>query len=243
MELGIPLFLAAVSVGTSAVSAVLGLGGGLILQVVLSLFLPFRDLIPVHGVIQLGSNFFRGMVLWRFLKWPLLMECFFGSLLGGVFARTFLIRISEVHFGFFMGGFILFILWVPFPKMKIELPGKFFILFVVNTFLSCLVGATGPFVAPFFLRENLKKEEIVANEAIAQGVTHLVKVVVFLSASFEIKNYSAFLLVMIGAGFLGTLIGKRFLHSLPEHFFRILFRGVVSVLALRMLVLSLLKVL
>ena len=44
---------------TSAITASLGLGGGLILLVALASFLPPLVVIPIHAVVQLGSNFGR----------------------------------------------------------------------------------------------------------------------------------------------------------------------------------------
>ena len=44
---------------TSALTASVGLGGGLVLLVALASFLPPLVVLPVHGVVQLGSNFGR----------------------------------------------------------------------------------------------------------------------------------------------------------------------------------------
>lgn len=41
---------------TSLISGALGIGGGALLLTVLATLLPPAALIPVHGVIQLGSN-------------------------------------------------------------------------------------------------------------------------------------------------------------------------------------------
>jgi len=44
---------------------------------------------------------------------------------------------------------------------------------------------------------------------------------------------------MIGVGFLGTMTGRRVLGRLPEKVFALVFRGVITVLALRLLYLAL----
>jgi uncharacterized protein len=41
---------------TSATTASFGLGGGVTLLAMMSQFVPVADLVPVHGLVQLGSN-------------------------------------------------------------------------------------------------------------------------------------------------------------------------------------------
>ncbi|HYG44650.1 MAG TPA: sulfite exporter TauE/SafE family protein, partial [Bordetella sp.] len=48
--------LVATSFLTSALTAAMGLGGGVAMLAVLSLGLPVTSVLPVHGVVQMGSN-------------------------------------------------------------------------------------------------------------------------------------------------------------------------------------------
>ncbi|MDY0191288.1 MAG: hypothetical protein RBR22_11190, partial [Desulfuromonas sp.] len=41
---------------TSAMTAALGVGGGVLLLAVMSMLLPAAAIIPLHGLVQLGSN-------------------------------------------------------------------------------------------------------------------------------------------------------------------------------------------
>ncbi len=45
---------------SSSLTAVLGLGGGMLLISLMSVFLPPGAVVPVHGVVQLASNASRG---------------------------------------------------------------------------------------------------------------------------------------------------------------------------------------
>ncbi|MEE3216369.1 MAG: sulfite exporter TauE/SafE family protein, partial [Pseudomonadota bacterium] len=58
---------------TSLVSASLGVGGGTLLIVTMAQVMPAAALIPVHGMVQLGSNGGRLVMSWRHLHWPLLL--------------------------------------------------------------------------------------------------------------------------------------------------------------------------
>lgn len=64
------LVVIAASGATSMITAIFGLGGGLILLAVLATILPPAVLIPVHGLVQLGSNAGRTLAMWRHVMWP-----------------------------------------------------------------------------------------------------------------------------------------------------------------------------
>ena len=55
--------LVALSLFTSALTAAAGIGGGLVLLSVMASFLPPIVVIPTHGVVQLGSNAGRAVLL------------------------------------------------------------------------------------------------------------------------------------------------------------------------------------
>ena len=56
-------FLIGVSFFTSLVTAVMGVGGGVMLMIFMLMFYPPLTVIPVHGVVQLGSNASRAFFL------------------------------------------------------------------------------------------------------------------------------------------------------------------------------------
>ena len=67
---------------TSAISAVIGMGGGIILLGIMALIIPDGFLvIALHGVIQLFSNTTRVFIFRKYLKGVLIKE-FFGALFG-----------------------------------------------------------------------------------------------------------------------------------------------------------------
>lgn len=60
-----PAFLTAAALLTSALSAVVGMGGGIALLAVMAALLPATVVVPLHGVVQLFSNGTRAFVMWR----------------------------------------------------------------------------------------------------------------------------------------------------------------------------------
>ena len=79
-------FLVVAAFLSSSLTAVLGLGGGMLLISVMSVFLPPAAIVPVHGVVQFASNASRGAFsakdIRRDILWPFLIGCLIGTLAG-----------------------------------------------------------------------------------------------------------------------------------------------------------------
>jgi uncharacterized membrane protein YfcA len=78
------------SLFTSALSAATGMGGGVLLFTVMTLYFPMGTLIPIHGVIQFFNNFFILVFLKGHLKKTLLKPFLIGSVFG-ILAGAFLV--------------------------------------------------------------------------------------------------------------------------------------------------------
>ena len=78
---------------TSAVTASFGVGGGVMLLAIMAQVMPPVAVIPVHGLVQLGSNLNRTLLTLRDVNWPLLLAFTPGVVLGALAARYFLINL------------------------------------------------------------------------------------------------------------------------------------------------------
>lgn len=66
-------FLIVLAGFTSFLTAAMGAGGGLLLLVVMASFLPMAIVIPVHGLVQLGSNANRMLLTYRHVDSSMLL--------------------------------------------------------------------------------------------------------------------------------------------------------------------------
>ena len=89
----------------------------------------------------------------------------------------------------------------------------------ISGLASIFIGATGPLIAPFFLDSNLNKENIIANKAACQMITHLTKIPLFLFF-FNVNYFNEYKLLvpLIIAVFIGTNFGKKYLVSYPKKY-------------------------
>src|SRR5215468_1012579 len=69
MSLSLISMLCIAVVGTSFLSGIFGMAGGLILVGVLLVLLPVPDAMMLHGVTQMASNGWRGLLWFRHVRW------------------------------------------------------------------------------------------------------------------------------------------------------------------------------
>ena len=230
MELTILIIAAFI---TSSISAVLGMGGGIILLGIMAILIPEGYMvIALHGVIQLVSNTTRTYVFKKHLKKDLVKEfsigVFFGAILS-VIIIIILIQLFQVSSANeikveilkpLIGLFIIWYLFLKGPKEEKQID-SFIPVGTISGLSSIFVGATGPLIAPFFLSKNLLKENIIANKAACQMITHITKIPLFIYFfNVNYLNEYRILLPLILAVFLGTNFGKRILSFIPELLFK-----------------------
>ena len=230
--------LVALSFFTSALTAAVGIGGGLLLLTVMVSFLPPIIVLPVHGVIQLGSNGGRMAVMRQHVDWRIWGFFAIGSILGVILAGQVFINLSLEVLRALLGLFVLYAVWT--PKLKpsnIALKG-YTLVGIGTTFITMFVGATGPLVSSFLSPKKLGRERVVATLAACMTIQHGLKGIAFGVLGFYFQPWIPVIVIMIATGFLGTLLGRRILKKLPERLFSRLFRIVLTVLAGRLLYLA-----
>ena len=92
---------------TSALTASAGVGGGLALLGLMTYIVPIAALIPVHGVVQLGSNAGRAVLMRAYIAWTCLLAFLLGALPGAVLGRFAVGLLPETAMETLLGLFIL----------------------------------------------------------------------------------------------------------------------------------------
>ena len=228
------LILIVAALITSIISGFLGMAGGISLLSVMTAVLPAPMVVPLHGVVQLASNATRTAVYIPHVRWKI-FGIFIGPLVIGMLCATAVWSGDKLTL--FKPGIGIFVLtFLAYrrrgPKARNLPMWTYAPLGVVTGFLSIFVGATGPFLAPFFLREDLKKEEIIATKAVCQAATHLMKLPAFLSLGFDYQPHLPLLGGLILAVVIGTSVGRMLLGKISQQSFLRLFELVLAVIAL-----------
>ncbi|MDG1847040.1 MAG: sulfite exporter TauE/SafE family protein [Candidatus Marinimicrobia bacterium] len=247
------LYLIVASLFTSTISAMIGMGGGIILLGIMALVIPEGYLVvALHGMIQLVGNSTRAFVFRNAIKKDLVFNYFSGSIIGSIISISIIIALinlykvesaNQITFDYLKPLIGIYILWFVYLRKKEDIKKhNFFYVGILGGLTSIFIGAVGPLIAPFFLKINLKKEEVIANKATCQIVSHLGKVPIFIYY-FELdysKHLELLLPLMISVYF-GTLIGKKLLGVISEKTFKILFKICLSIIAVRLIIDEILK--
>ncbi|MEP4442795.1 MAG: sulfite exporter TauE/SafE family protein [Hyphomicrobiales bacterium] len=220
---------------TSAISAALGLGGGILLIAIMGLGMPLAALVPVHGVVQLGSNAGRTFVQWRHISRWVLVWFGAGSVLGALVAGRLTLEIPESLWRLSLGLFILIVTWMPKPKFGKTAKPIVFFNGLIGAILTMFFGATGPLVMAVNAPHSGSRHGIVATHAAAMTLQHCLKILVFGFLGFAFATWLPLIFAMIISGYVGTLIGSKLLDKLPEAQFRKLLKVTITLLAMALI--------
>ncbi len=220
---------------TSLMTASLGAGGGVMLLGLMAQILPPQLIIPLHGVVQLGSNAGRATLSFKHIDWKLIGLFLVGAVVGSVIGRFVLVGLPPAVMYLTIAAFILYLSWGPqLPKLALGKSGTV-AAGGVTTFLSLFVGASGPIVAAFIKQVHSDRFKTVATFAAAMSLQHIFKALVFQNAGFNLIPWLPLLLAMICSGAVGTFIGLKLLRRMSDRNFGRIFKMVLSLMALRLI--------
>lgn len=217
---------------TSLLTAAFGIGGGAVLLGVLASLLPPVVLIPVHGLVQLGSNVGRAALMFRHRDPSVLLPFTLGSVVGVAFGGSVVVQLPPAVIQVGVG---LFILWTVLAKPPAFLRGSAAIAGGFSSFLTMFFGGTGPFVAAYVKTMNLPRMSHIATHALLMSVQHLLKTVAFGFLGFAFGPWLPLIVAMILSGLLGTMAGERVLARIDERKFRLILNGMLAFLAARLI--------
>jgi uncharacterized membrane protein YfcA len=240
--------LAIVALLTSMLSAIIGMGGGMLLLATLFVFLSHAEAIPTHAAVQLVSNSTRTVAFLRHVDWHTLGRFCVGAVPGGVIGVLVLVLLggrsqsqqANAWLKGLVGVYILASLLIPRPQGQVRGGNwwDFPLLGVLAGAAAFTVGAVGPLIAPLFARRAFVKERLVATKAVCQSLLHLAKIPAFLLLrSYEnLAALGALSVVMALLVVPGTLLGKRLLVHVSETRFVQLYRLALLFAGLKVLV-------
>jgi uncharacterized membrane protein YfcA len=235
MEVPVATLLLGLSFLASMLTATLGIGGGIAMLIAFTYTLPLAALIPVHGLVQMGSNVGRSVVQRQHIRRDIALPFAAWAIVGATCAAFVFVELPGQVLLAALGTFILVTTWVKIPALSILSGPKLAVGSFVSAFLSFFVGATGPLVAALLRQSVPDRFERVATHAALMSVQHFLKIPAFLALGFYFQPWLPFVGAMIAAGFLGTLVGTRLLGSISSAAFERGFKVLLTALALDIL--------
>ena len=220
-----PLLISALClamVGTSFLSGIFGMAGGMILVGILLVLLPVPEAMMLHGVTQMASNGWRGLLWWKHARWSAVGAYVMGCTLA-LIAWSFTRYVPSLPVALLLLGFTPFMVRL-LPKSyrpnAESLPQGTFYGTICMT-LILLTGVAGPLIDTFFLGGKLDRKEIVATKAICQIFGHAAKLVYFgtlINQTASVDTIVATLAVI--ASMIGTSLAKYILEAMSDQQYR-----------------------
>ena len=224
--------LVAASLVTSFISAAFGIGGGFTLIALLALLLTPAALIPVHGIVQLGSNAGRVGIMLKQVVWRPVLPFVIGTVIGASLGAMVVVQLPPWAVQLALG---IFIIWAVFAKLP-PIQQRYILLGgVVSSFLTMFFGATGNFIAAMVKTMNLDPVPHVATHSLMMTFQHLAKVLIFGLIGFQFGPYMILIIGMLISGFIGTIIGSRFLTKAGGRYFKPVLNTILSLAAARLI--------
>jgi len=233
------ILLILIAFATSTLTAITGIGGGMMLIAIMPGLLPAAAIVPVHGIVQLFSNSSRALFGLRFLRWEFVLAFISGSVMGGLVAAVISRNINLEYTPLIIAAYILYSVWGPKLGFKKSIRGEFVLIGAVQTGLSMMVGATGPMGQAALLRKGLQRDALVVTAALMMTFTHLIKIVLFALLGFSFISYWKIIIGMSGAVIIGALLGTHIRYKIPQDLFREILKWALTLLALRMVYITL----
>lgn len=219
---------------SSALTAAVGTGGGLLMLSVMASMMPAAAVIPVHAIVQLGSNGGRALLARRHIVPRVTGLLLAGGAAGALLGSLLLLNLPLDWLQLSIAAFVLYMVWSPTPRIGGTSTTGIVLFGTFTSFLGLFVGATGPLVGAYIQRHGLNRHQLVASAAACMTGFNLFKLLVFGAAGFDLRAWLVLALLMIASGVGGTWVGLRLLGRLPERVFGQILRGVLSLLALHL---------
>ncbi len=220
-------------------TAIVGMGGGMMLIAIMPGIVPTAAIIPLHGAIQFASNISRVIIDIRSLNGKIVAQWFIGTCVGATLAAPLVRNFPLDYLPLLLGVFILLFTWTPKERFFYRIPCQYFGLGLITAFLSLFVGATGPMGLTAIIREKMSTNTLIATSSAMNASVQGAKVGAFLAIGFSFVPYLDLLISVIVAVTVGSLVGKVIRSRLPAERLLLAVKILLSLLAVRMIITSL----
>ncbi|MDO5650980.1 MAG: sulfite exporter TauE/SafE family protein [Moraxella sp.] len=235
------IMLAIINFFTSTMTAITGMGGGMILVGLMPLFLPAAAIVPVHGATQLASNISRAWFGRKHIDLRYFWQYFIGTMVGvavfGVAVRFVKLDLIPL----FIAIYILLTQWSKTIDRLLKSLENFYLVGFVQTGIGLFVGSPGPLHMPLLMKKYKDNHVIVTTGSLMLALVHFIKLVVYIFLGFAFADYWQVIVMMIASAVIGSWIGVKLRHHLPMAWLKTALPWLLTIIAFKIIVDNMLK--
>ena len=228
------VILVAGSFVASVFGAAFAAGGALIILAITTTVLPVQAIVPMHSTLLIGSTITRTFMFREHIDWKIAAPFLLGSLVGSLLGARIYIELPEAIIATAISILMIVALWLPGVSWRPQLKHPWVVVGFLHTFISTLF-AYGAVLHSVILHTSLGRQQIVATMAGALLGMSIFKIAGYAWFGFDYSPYYAVIASSLAVSLIGTALGKKLGEYLPEEKFRLVFRVLVTVTALRLL--------
>jgi len=218
----------------SLFNAAFSAGGALIILAITSTVLPVQAIVPIHSTLLIGSTITRTIFFWQFVEWKIVGPFLVGSLVGSFVGARVYIELPEAIIAVAISILMLMSLWLPSIPWRPKLRHPWAIVGLLHSLFSTLF-AYGAVWHSVILHTPLHRRQITGTMAGGLMGMSVFKITGYAFFGFDYSPYYSVIVAARVVSLAGTAIGKAVSEKLPEDKFRLVFRLLVTVTAVRLL--------
>lgn len=172
------------------------------------------------------------------IDWKIARPFLIGSVIAVPIGSRLYVELPEKIIASAISIIMLIAIWLPEISWRPKLRYPWSIVGFIHSFFSTLF-AYGALLHAVILHTGLRRRQIVGTMAACLTAMQILKIAGYALNGFDYAPYVQIIVISILAAFLGTWVGKMVVDRISEELFRIVFRALVTVTAIRLLYVAL----
>ncbi len=209
-------------------------GGAMIVLAVTSTVLPVAAIVPIHSTLLIGSTASRVAMFREHIQWQIAGPFLLGSVIAVALASRLYVALPERVIAIALSTLMLVAIWLPAISWRPRIAHPWGVVGFVHSFLSTLF-AYGALLHAVILHAGLTRRAVVGTMAAALTGMGVFKIAGYAANGFDYRPYLVVIAMSILVAFAGTWVGKLLIEKISERTFRIAFRVLVTLTALRLM--------
>lgn len=227
--------LALASFCAAAISASVSVGGGYVLFGATTLLYPLPVAVALQPVLSYSSLVARSIAFRRGISWTIVRPFTFGSLAGVALGLVVYHAIPERVLALGVGSLMLVLTWWRLPLPHVYSGAGMAGVGMAHALSGTVLGM-GSILQPVLLNAGIDRRALVGTFAACLLALEAIRAVGYGLTGFSYLPLAGAVVVSTLAGFAGTWAGKNLMGHIPERAFRLIVSGLISALAVRLLV-------